>query len=318
MTAAVETFAPDVRDTFLAQMKRTADDTEALLAQLLGGAALPQEYMRPARLLAAMRHVALGGGKRFRPFLLVQSAALFGVPRARALMAGAALECVHCYSLVHDDLPAMDNDALRRGKPTAHIAFDEATAILAGDALLTLAFDILARDRTHPDANVRSALILNLARAAGLGGMAGGQMLDLAAEGRFADREAPHDAHSIAQMQAMKTGALIRFACLAGALLGRASDSECAALRAFGSAIGEAFQIADDLLDLDGDAQTLGKAAQKDGAAGKATLVSLLGPARARERLDTLVEQASNALLPFSARASVLIEAAHFVAYRRA
>ncbi len=318
MSALAKTLSQDGRGLFHARLKQTAADIETLLARLLDDAALPQEYLRPARLAAAMRHAALGGGKRFRPFLLAESAALFGAPRDGALMAGAALECVHCYSLVHDDLPAMDNDALRRGKPTVHKAYDEATAILAGDALLTLAFDILAREQTHTDADVRAALVLELARAAGLGGMAGGQMLDLAAEGRFADCKPPGDANSVALLQAMKTGALIRFACTAGGLLGRARQAECAALMQFGTAVGEAFQIADDLLDETGDAKTLGKAAHKDAAAGKATLVSLLGTAQARARLDALVRQASGALSPFGARASVLIEAAHFVAYRSA
>jgi farnesyl diphosphate synthase len=318
MSAAARTAAPDSHGVFVARLRQTAEEIEALLTQLLGNAGLPHEYARPARLLAAMRHAALDGGKRFRPFLLAECAALFDVPRARALMAGAALECVHCYSLVHDDLPAMDNDALRRGKPAVHKAFDDATAILAGDALLTLAFDILARPDTHPDAATRSALILNLARAAGLGGMAGGQMLDLAAEGRFADFAPPRDAKAVALLQAMKTGALIRHACIAGGLLGAASESECAALMEYGAAAGEAFQIADDLLDLTGDAQTLGKAAHKDDVAGKVTLVSLLGPARAREHLDALVNRAADALSCFGSRSSILIEAAHFVAYRRA
>lgn len=317
MSAAAK-LAPDAREVFLARLKQTAEETEALLRGMLDGDALPQEFARPARLVSAMQHAALGGGKRFRPFLLVESAALFAVPRARALMAGAALECVHCYSLVHDDLPAMDNDALRRGKPTVHKEFDDATAILAGDALLTLSFDILARPETHPDADVRTALMLHLARAAGLGGMAGGQMLDLAAEGRFADCEPLRGPAAIAQMQAMKTGALIRFACVAGGLLGHANESALAALAQFGSTIGEAFQIADDLLDLTGNSKTLGKAAQKDDTAGKATLVSLLGPASARERLDALVGETSRTLAPFGAHASVLLEAARFVAYRRA
>src|SRR6201997_1415590 len=170
---------------FLARLDAVAAETEALLDRLLAAAPAPGEMARPARLIEAMRYAGLGGGKRFRPFLVVESASLFDVPRQRALMTGAALECVHCYSLVHDDLPAMDNDALRRGQPTAHRKFDEATAILSGDGLLTFAFDILSRPETHPDASVRIELVNALARAAGIGGMAGGQMLDLAAEGRF-------------------------------------------------------------------------------------------------------------------------------------
>ena len=172
-----------------------------------------------------MRYACLGGGKRFRPFLVVESAALFAVPRERALMAAAALECVHCYSLVHDDLPAMDNDDLRRGRPTVHKAFDEATAILVGDSLLTFAFDILSRTETHPDAGIRIALVRELARGAGLGGMAGGQMLDLAAEGRFAATPPRLGLADVEELQAMKTGALLRFACLAGAILGGADDA---------------------------------------------------------------------------------------------
>src|SRR6202167_1260815 len=172
-------------DTFISRLDAVAADTEALLDRLLSPAPAEGELSRPTRLIEAMRYSSLSGGKRFRPFLVVESANLFGVPRRNALMAGAALECVHCYSLVHDDLPAMDNDDLRRGQPTAHKAFDEATAILAGDGLLTFAFDILSRQETHADPAIRSELVNTLARAAGLGGMAGGQMLDLAAEGRF-------------------------------------------------------------------------------------------------------------------------------------
>ena len=224
-----------------------------MLERLLGGRAGAGEIARPPRLLAAMRHAALGGGKRLRPFLVVESAALFGVARAGALLAGAALECVHCYSLVHDDLPAMDDDDLRRGRPTVHKAFDEATAILAGDALLTFAFDVMARGEVHPDASVRIALVSELARAAGLGGMAGGQMLDLAAEGRFEDKRTHSASRKIVTLQAMKTGALFRFACRAGAILGQADAAAREAVDRYGAAIGQAFQIADDLLDVEGE-----------------------------------------------------------------
>jgi farnesyl diphosphate synthase len=264
-----------------------------------------------------MRH-ALSGGKRLRPFLVVETAALFSVARERALMAGAALECLHCYSLVHDDLPAMDDDMLRRGRPTVHRAFDEATAILAGDALLTFAFDILARRETHPSAEVRIALVAALARAAGLGGMAGGQMLDLTAEGRFdAERPPRQSERDIVTLQAMKTGALLRFACRAGAILGEADAAAQEALDRYGAALGQAFQIADDLLDIEGDAATLGKRTGKDASAGKATLVGLLGPDGARARLAELVAEAEAALEPFGTRAVVLVEAARFVAERR-
>jgi farnesyl diphosphate synthase len=265
-----------------------------------------------------MRYASLGGGKRLRPFLVVEAAALFEVPRERALMVGAALECVHCYSLAHDDLPAMDNDALRRGQPTVHRAFDEATAILAGDALLTLAFDILARPQTHPSPAVRIDLVSALARASGLGGMAGGQMLDLAAEGRFADGPLALDEQEVTTLQAMKTGALLRFACIAGALLGEAEPSQFAALERYGSALGRAFQIADDLLDLEGDVAMVGKSTGKDAAAGKATLVGILGPAQAKARLMALVREAEAALAPFGSAASLLKAAARFVAERRA
>lgn len=301
---------------FAARLARNASETEALLAHLLADVPLAGESARPERLLAAMRHAVLGGGKRLRPFLLVETAVLFGASRAGALMAGAALECLHCYSLVHDDLPAMDNDDVRRGRPTVHKAFDEATAILTGDALLTLAFDIMARPDVHADGDVRSALVLQLARAAGLGGMAGGQMLDLAAEGRFASKRSLAETE-IVTLQAMKTGALIRFACRAGAILGQADETARAAVDHYGAAIGQAFQIADDLLDIEGDAAALGKAAQKDEAAGKATLVAALGIAGARSRLDALIAEAEAALAPFGAKADALRAAAHFVAERR-
>jgi farnesyl diphosphate synthase len=247
----------------------------------------------------------------------VETAALFDVDRAGALMAGAALELIHCYSLVHDDLPAMDNDDLRRGRLTVHKAFDDATAILAGDALLTLAFDVMARAEVHADAAVRTALVLELARASGLGGMAGGQMLDLAAEGRFEGKRVLGE-NEIITLQAMKTGALIRFACNAGAILGKADNAARASIARYGSAIGQAFQIADDLLDVEGDAKTLGKAAGKDAAAGKATLVATLGVDRARARLNELVEDASAALASFGEKSDTLRAAARFIAERRA
>jgi farnesyl diphosphate synthase len=234
-------------------------------------------------------------------------------------MVGAALECVHCYSLVHDDLPAMDDDDLRRGQPTAHRKFDEATAILAGDGLLTFAFDVLARPQVHPDAKVRVELLLALARAAGLGGMVGGQMLDLAAEGRFdGGKRQSLDEPGVATLQAMKTGALLRFGCVAGGILGQASADKRAALERYGTIVGQAFQIADDLLDIEGDSATLGKAAGKDAEAGKATLVAVLGVGEAKARLKTLVAEAEAALKPFGNRAAVLAEAARFVAERKA
>jgi farnesyl diphosphate synthase len=241
---------------------------------------------------------------------------LFDVPRPSALMAGAALECVHCYSLAHDDLPAMDNDALRRGQPTAHKKFDEATAILAGDGLLTFAFDILSRPQTHADPRVRIALVGALARASGLGGMAGGQMLDLAAEGRFGAQKLGDG--DVRMLQAMKTGALLRFACEAGGILAAATPAQRGALERYGSAVGEAFQIADDLLDIEGDPALVGKSTGKDAAAGKATFVTILGVAGAKTRLQHLVAEAEAALAPFGQQAAILVEAARFVAERHA
>jgi farnesyl diphosphate synthase len=301
---------------FLTRLDAVAAETETLLDRLLAPAPAAGELGRPARLLEAMRYSSLAGGKRFRPFLVVESAALFEVPRGNALMAGAALECVHCYSLVHDDLPAMDNDALRRGQPTAHKKFDEATAILAGDGLLTFAFDILSRRETHADPSVRSDLVNALARAAGIGGMAGGQMLDLAAEGRFGAQKLGES--DVRLLQAMKTGALLRFACQAGGILGAATPVEREALERYGAAVGEAFQIADDLLDLEGDPALVGKSTGKDAAAGKATFVSVLGVAGAKARLQQLVTDAEAAVEPFGPAAAILIEGAHFVADRHA
>jgi len=309
----------DNNGSFFSRLDATAKDTEQLLDRLLSAAPAESEISRPARLVEAMRYSSLGGGKRFRPFLVVESAALFEIPRQRALMAGAALECVHCYSLVHDDLPAMDNDALRRGQPTAHKKFDEATAILAGDGLLTFAFDILSRPQTHPDPSVRIELVNALTRAAGLGGMVGGQMLDLAAEGRFADGKPQQlGEREVLTLQAMKTGALLRFACEAGGILGSASAAQREALKRYGSAVGQAFQIADDLLDLEGDPALVGKQTGKDAGAGKATIVGILGVPAAKARLQQLVTDAEQALAPFGAAAGILIEGAKFVAERQA
>jgi farnesyl diphosphate synthase len=298
---------------FAKQLDRTAEDTEALLGALLSDALLPDEIARPKRLIEAMRYSSLGGGKRLRPFLVVESSAVFGVPRQAALLAGAALECIHCYSLIHDDLPAMDNSDLRRGRPTLHKAYDDATAILAGDALLTLAFDIVTRDEIHRNANVRLLLTRALARASGIGGMAGGQMLDLAGEGRFGDRE-PVD---VARLQQMKTGALLRYGCIAGALLGQSTPKQYQALDDYGRALGEAFQIADDLLDVEGDAAALGKPAGQDAALNKTTFVTQLGVDGARQRVRDLLATADAALSTFGAKGEVLRAAARFVADRK-
>jgi farnesyl diphosphate synthase len=309
----------DATAEFQDRLNQVAKDIDLLLDRLLGHDPEADEVGRPRRLLEAMRYASLGAGKRFRPFLVAESAALFGVARQHALMAGAALECVHCYSLVHDDMPAMDNDELRRGQPTVHKAFDDATAILAGDGLLTLAFDILARPETHPNPAVRVELVLALARASGLGGMAGGQMLDLAAEGRFADGRAQRlQEGEVATLQAMKTGALLKFGCRAGGILGQASATQRDALDRYGAAIGEAFQIADDLLDVEGDPALVGKQTGKDAAAGKATMVSILGTEGAKARLHELVDGAEKSLAPFGAAADVLSAAAKFVADRHA
>lgn len=292
--------------------------TEARLSHALAGAPEDGERLRPERLMAAVRHGALAGGKRLRPFLVLESAALFGVAPQAAVTAAAAVECVHCYSLIHDDLPSMDNDDLRRGRPTVHKAFDEATAILAGDGLLTLAFDLLAGEDAHPSPAVRIALVRALARAAGIGGMVGGQMLDLAAEGRF-DGGAPLalELGAIRDLQAMKTGALLVVSCEAGAILGQADDQARAALLAFGRALGAAFQIADDILDVEGSVEAVGKGVGKDADAGKATLVSTLGLDEARGVLADLVAEAQAALAPFGARAGTLAAAAAFVAARK-
>jgi len=315
---AIVTLAAELAPSFSQRLTAAAAETDRLLDRLLASGPCQNEILRPQRLLDAVRYASLGGGKRIRPFLVVEAAALFEAPRERALMAGAALECVHCYSLVHDDLPAMDNDDLRRGQPSVHKAFDEATAILVGDSLLTFAFDVLSRPETHPDAAVRVELVSALARAAGFGGMAGGQMLDLAAEGRFDPRREPLDLAAITTLQQMKTGALLRFACAAGAILARARPEEREALARYGEAIGRAFQIADDLLDVEGDAATVGKSTGKDAAAGKATFVGVLGAEGARAWLKNLVAEAEAALAGFGSRAAMLAAIARFIAERRA
>jgi farnesyl diphosphate synthase len=283
-------------------LRATAAEVNALLDRLL-----PAD----GALVGAMRYTLLGEGKRLRPFLLVESARLFDVPRPRALRAGAALECIHCYSLIHDDLPAMDDDDLRRGKPTVHKAFDEATAILAGDALQTLGFEILSDPETHPDAAIRAELIAGLARAAGKDGMAGGQMLDLSL-----GKSGSPGLDEVMRMQAMKTGALFRFACEAGAILGQAPDRDRAALRSYADHIGLAFQIADDILDVESSADQLGKATQKDAGAGKTTYVDLLGLERAKLRARELVGKAQDSLAPFGDRANPLASAAEFIIQR--
>ena len=291
-----------------------AAQTEALLVRLLSDAVRPGEIARPERLLAAMRHGALGGGKRLRPFLTVETARLLGRDGEGPLRAGAGVELLHCYSLVHDDLPAMDDDDLRRGRPTVHRAFDEATAILAGDALQTLAFEVMADPQTDSDGSVRADLVLGLARAAGLGGMAGGQMLDLAAEGRYGRVDL--DEGGIRTLQAMKTGAILAFAVEAGALIGRADAAARAALLAYGRGLGAAFQIADDILDRESTTEALGKAAGKDAAAGKGTLVDMRGLDGAKREAARLLDATLAALDGFGPGAEVLREAARFTVAR--
>jgi farnesyl diphosphate synthase len=287
-------------------LRDTARDVESVLDRMLAPRDGPE-----ARLFESMRYATLGGGKRFRPFLVVQSAKLFSVQMASALRVAAAVELVHCYSLVHDDLPAMDDDDLRRGQPTVHKKFDEATAILAGDALLTLAFEVLADHRTHENAEVRSELVSALAKAAGGRGMVGGQMLDLAAETMELDIGA------ITRLQRLKTGAMIAFSCEAGAILGRASADARDALRGYAHDLGLTFQIADDLLDVEGTIEETGKAVGKDANAGKATFVSILGVERARAQAQLLAAQAVEHLAMFEGAAELLKNAATFVVERR-
>jgi farnesyl diphosphate synthase len=300
---------------FTDRLARVGAEIEAELDALLGRDPLEGEAARPARLIEAMRYGVLGGGKRLRPFLVVETARAFGVIGDGPRRVGAAIELVHGYSLIHDDLPAMDDDDLRRGRATVHRAFDEATAILAGDALLTLAFEVLALPATALDAEIRAALCAGLARASGLAGMVGGQMLDVAAE----SAAAPLGAEAIALLQAMKTGALLRFSVEAGAVLADAPASARAALDRYGRALGAAFQIADDLLDAEGDAAMLGKRAGKDAARNKATFVSALGLEGARAMRDRLVAEAVAAVdeAGLGAAGDVLRQTAAFVAKRR-
>ena len=284
----------------------TASLVEKFLDQLLA-----VEDAAERQLIESMRYASLDGGKRLRPFLLMQSAGLFGVGERSALRTGSALELIHCYSLVHDDLPAMDDDDLRRGKPTVHKQFDEATAILAGDALLTLAFEVLTHPETHANAGVRCDLVAALAKAAGAHGMVGGQMIDLQAENET------FDIGQITQLQRLKTGELIAYACEGGAILGQASNDAREALRGYAHNLGLAFQIADDLLDIEGSVEEVGKAVNKDEDAGKATFVSILGVERARSQANRLADQAIEHLAIFGEKADLLRQAARFVVERK-
>ncbi|MFP4385854.1 MAG: polyprenyl synthetase family protein [Alphaproteobacteria bacterium] len=273
---------------------------------------LPETDLAEKRLFDAMRYGTLNGGKRLRPFLVIHAAALFNVAPARARRVAAALEFLHCYSLIHDDLPAMDDSALRRGKPTVHKQFDEATAILAGDALLTLTFEVLSEPETHEDPHVRCELIRSLAFGAGAHGMVGGQMLDLIAEKK------DFDLGTISRMQRMKTGKLMAFACEAGAILGKAGEPQRKALCNYAFDLGLAFQVTDDILDVDADPQDTGKDTRKDEQAGKATFVSTMGKEQAKERAEMLVEQAIKHLRIFEGREKHLVDLALYVLARRA
>lgn len=289
-----------------------ADHLDIELRKILSDSAEPGEIVRPPKLLEAMRYGVLNGGKRLRPFLLVESACMFGATGGGVVQAACALELIHCYSLIHDDLPAMDDDDLRRGKPTVHKLYGDATAILAGDSLLTLAFAVMAGEGVHADGLVRADLVQGMAGAAGPGGMAGGQVLDLAAES--ADGSLSEDA--IRQLQAMKTGALIRFACEAGGILGLAAADERQALKSFGASLGFLFQVTDDILDAESDAATLGKMTGKDAARNKATLVSLFGLEEAKKIRVAEAEAAAALLQPFGRRADMLRSALLFACER--
>jgi len=294
------------RISFPEALEEAARLTDAALERLL---AVPPGL--EARVYEAMRYSALAPGKRMRPFLVLASANLFGVAQRCALQVAAAVEMVHAYSLVHDDLPAMDDSDLRRGRPTCHKQFDEATAVLAGDGLLTSAFEVLSDPDTHGDPAVRCELVATLASAAGPAGMVGGQMIDLIAERQKLDIGA------ITRLQRMKTGALIAFSCEAGAILAKAPGEVRMALRGYAHDLGLAFQIADDLLDVEGSAAETGKPVGADAAAGKATFVSILGVERARAQAEHLVRQAAAHLDLFEQRAELLREAARFVIARR-
>jgi farnesyl diphosphate synthase len=287
-------------------LKEAARFMEDALVELL-----PEPVGPQARLIEAMRYATLGGGKRVRAFLVLQSGRQFGVDRRALSRVAAAVECVHAYSLAHDDLPAMDDDDTRRGKPSTHRKFDEATAILAGDALLTHAFALIATPETHADPYVRSDLVARLAQAAGWNGMVGGQMIDM-------DVEGVSDIGHITRLQRLKTGALIAFACDAGAIMGKASPQMHRALTNYAQDLGLAFQIVDDLLDIEGDAAVMGKATRKDQRAGKATFVTVLGPERARAQAELLAKQAAQHLEVFDEKADLLRELAAYVVDRRA
>jgi farnesyl diphosphate synthase len=295
-------------------LRHTAQELETHLTLRLSMQPSTGERDRPERLMKAMCHALLGGGKRFRAFLVCETASLLGVDRQCAINVAQSVECLHAYSLVHDDLPAMDDDDLRRGKPTVHKAFDEATAILAGDALQTLAFEMLAEPKTHIDANVRCQLITRLAQASGMGGMVGGQMLDLEAEGRYG--AVAHSRKTILHLQSLKTGALIAYCAQAGAILAQSSPEHYRALSTYGETLGAIFQIADDLLDVESTPEMMGKSTAKDANKGKGTLIDVEGREAARHYRDTLCTQALEALSVFDERANRLRAAIFYAAQR--
>ena len=295
---------------FDSALRDAAATVEARLSDIL---AREDHRGGPPGLISAMRHAVLGGGKRFRPFLVLETAAIFGVSPGDAVDAAAAIECIHCYSLVHDDLPAMDNDELRRGQPTVWKAYGEWTAILVGDALQALAFELVSAPSHDDSGHLGSQLVQTLARASGACGMVGGQVLDLAAS----DAGQAASVATITRLQSLKTGALIRAACEMGAIIGQAEPNQRAALLSYGEALGVAFQISDDLLDAEGATENVGKATGKDAAAGKATLVSLLGIQAARQHLDMAVARAVAALSMFDTKADALRDAATFMGRRR-
>lgn len=286
-------------------------DASATLMDDVLADVLPEPSGPEARVHEAMRYAALGGGKRLRPFLAMQSGKLFGIEAKLMQRVAAAVECVHVYSLIHDDLPAMDDDDLRRGKPTTHKQYDEATAILAGDALLTLAFEILADEATNEDPYVRARLVARLARAAGAHGMVAGQMIDIAVEGQSTD------IGTVTRLQRLKTGELIAFACEAGAIMGKASKEAGHALEGYAHDLGLAFQMIDDLLDVEGDENAAGKALRKDEARGKATFVGILGAERARAQAELLASQAARHLDLFDEKADLLRALADYVVHRK-
>jgi farnesyl diphosphate synthase len=288
------------------RLTEIADRVTVALDQLIPPAQGPE-----ADLMRAMRHSALANGKRMRPFYLIETGAMFEAPEKSLLRAAAALECVHSYSLIHDDLPCMDDDDFRRGQPTVHKAFDEATAVLAGDALLTLAFKILANRETHQDAHIRLKLLERLADSSGALGMVGGQMIDML------ETESPRDLNTITRMQRLKTGALISYSVEAGAIIGGAGEAERHALHGFAHDLGLAYQISDDLLDATGNEAEVGKPLRTDETAGKANFVTLMGVDQARERVRLLAAQAKEHLAIFRNRANILLQSVDFVLDRK-